>query len=188
MAPAANSTATSLRSAHRRLDERRHALDVGARLARDQHERAVAADQIAHSWPSTSTICSARAVRGSMNSDTGWPLWRYMMCAILPSPYRHGREPTSSSPARSELIGSCICQPKPRGHRALDASARLVRAEHGVHREALHVIGGEFRGHARATTARSPDTGTRRRRSGRGWPRQRERRQTHAPARRGGAG
>ena len=130
-----------------RVDERREPLHV-ARVSRETSTNVRSADdQMAHSWPSISTSSSGASVRGSMNNDTGWPLCRYMMCATLPSPYRHGRDPTSSRPSRSEPSGSRMFQPKPEAIDALDGLGRLVRAEHGVHREALHVIGGELGGH-----------------------------------------
>ena len=40
-----------------------------------------------------------------MKTDTGTPLCRYMMCAILPCSYRHGREPTSSRSSLLRMLG-----------------------------------------------------------------------------------
>ena len=83
-----------------------------------------------------------RRLRQHEQATPGCPSWRYMMCAILPSPYRHGREPTSSSPARAGSAGRCIRQPKLEAIELSTASTASCVPNSRVHREAFHVIGG----------------------------------------------
>ena len=60
----------------------------------------------------------------------------------------------------------------------------VVRAEHAVHGETLHVIGGQFRRHDARRSIRRPDTETRRPRRSRVTPRARKARRDFARKRR----
>ena len=112
-----------------------------------------------------------------MNTETGWPLWRYMMCAASPRPYRHTRAPSSSMPGALRGFRQRHVPSERRDHGALGRRRIGVGADHRVHAEALHVIGGQLGGQQLRRPGWSAHRRTRRR------PRRQRRRR--GPAARG---
>ena len=137
------------------FDERRHPLRLGPRAAGDQHERPIAGRPDGRFMTEhLDQLLRPHALRQHEDRDGPPPIAVHQM-RDLALPIETAARTDQLEARGVELLRQMQLPAERRHHRALDGRRRIVRAQHAVRGETLHVVRGELRGqHSRRVMGR----------------------------------